>query len=92
MKKTFNIDEKLFKEAKVACGASTDTETAVWALRLWCATPPTSAYERFVAWNPARKMCPGVVSDGRQNARWLDGPAGHFDMDSVPREPGALRR
>ena len=27
MKKTFNIDEKLFEEAKAACGATTDTET-----------------------------------------------------------------
>ena len=27
MKKTFNVDDILLKEAKVACGASTDTET-----------------------------------------------------------------
>jgi hypothetical protein len=27
MKKTFNVDEKLFAEAKAACGATTDTET-----------------------------------------------------------------
>ncbi len=27
MKKTFNVDDKLLREAKVACGASTDTET-----------------------------------------------------------------
>ncbi len=27
MKKTLNIDEKLFEEAKAACGATTDTET-----------------------------------------------------------------
>jgi len=27
MKKTFNIDESLFKEARAACGAATDTET-----------------------------------------------------------------
>jgi hypothetical protein len=26
-KKTFNIDDKLLKEAKAACGAATDTET-----------------------------------------------------------------
>jgi Arc/MetJ family transcription regulator len=30
MKKTFNVDEELLAQAKVACGASTDTE----ALRL----------------------------------------------------------
>jgi hypothetical protein len=27
MKKTLNIDGELFKQAKVACGATTDTET-----------------------------------------------------------------
>lgn len=27
MKKTFNVDDKLFAEAKAACSASTDTET-----------------------------------------------------------------
>lgn len=27
MKKTFNVDEALLKEAKSACGASTDTQT-----------------------------------------------------------------
>jgi Arc/MetJ family transcription regulator len=27
MQKTFDIDERLFEEAKAACGATTDTET-----------------------------------------------------------------
>jgi hypothetical protein len=27
MKKTFNVDDELFKEAKAACGATTDTAT-----------------------------------------------------------------
>lgn len=27
MKKTFNLDDKLFADAKAACGAATDTET-----------------------------------------------------------------
>ena len=27
MKKTLNIDDKLFEQAKAACGAATDTET-----------------------------------------------------------------
>jgi hypothetical protein len=27
MKKTFHVDESLFREARVACGATTDTET-----------------------------------------------------------------
>ncbi len=27
MEKTFNLDEELFEQAKMACGASTDTDT-----------------------------------------------------------------
>ena len=27
MKKTFNVDDELFNQAKTACGAATDTET-----------------------------------------------------------------
>ena len=27
MKKTFDVDEKLLREARVSCGAATDTET-----------------------------------------------------------------
>jgi hypothetical protein len=27
MKKTLNVDEELFRQAKVACGAATDTDT-----------------------------------------------------------------
>jgi Arc/MetJ family transcription regulator len=27
MKKTFHVDDQLFREAKAACGATTDTET-----------------------------------------------------------------
>jgi len=27
MKKTFNLDDRVLKEAKAACGAATDTET-----------------------------------------------------------------
>jgi Arc/MetJ family transcription regulator len=33
MKKTFNIDEALFHEAKTACGAATDTETVRLGLK-----------------------------------------------------------
>jgi len=46
MKKTFNLDDKLFKEAKVACGASTDTETVRLGLE---ALVRHAAYQRLRA-------------------------------------------
>ncbi len=46
MKKTFNVDDKLFKEAKVACGATTDTETVRFGLQ---ALVRHAAYERLRA-------------------------------------------
>ena len=33
MKKTLNIDEQLIKEAKLACGATTDTDTVRLGLK-----------------------------------------------------------
>lgn len=44
MKKTFNIDDKLFMEAKAACGAKTDTETVRLGLE---ALVRHAAYERL---------------------------------------------
>jgi len=46
MKKTFNIDDKLFQEAKVACRATTDTETVRLGLE---ALVRHAAYERLRA-------------------------------------------
>ena len=46
MKKTFNIDEELFKEAKAACGAATDTATIRLGLE---ALVRHAAYERLRA-------------------------------------------
>jgi Arc/MetJ family transcription regulator len=46
MKKTFNIDEKLFKEAKAACGATTETETVRLGLE---ALVRHAAYQRMRA-------------------------------------------
>ena len=46
MKKTFNVDDKLFKEAKTACGAATDTETVRLGLE---ALVRHAAYERLRA-------------------------------------------
>jgi len=46
MKKTFNIDSDLFKEAKLACGAATDTETVRLGLE---ALVRRAAYQRLRA-------------------------------------------
>ncbi len=46
MKKTLNIDDKLFREAKKACGAATDTETVRLGLE---ALVRHAAYERLQA-------------------------------------------
>jgi Arc/MetJ family transcription regulator len=46
MKKTFNVDDQLFKEARVACGATTDTETVRLGLE---ALVRHAAYERLRA-------------------------------------------
>jgi Arc/MetJ family transcription regulator len=44
MKKTLNIDDKLFNEAKQACGATTDTDTVRLGLE---ALVRHAAYERL---------------------------------------------
>jgi hypothetical protein len=46
MKKTLNIDERLFEEAKAACGATTDTETVRLGLE---ALVRHAAYQRLRA-------------------------------------------
>ena len=46
MKKTFNIDEELFSDAKAACGATTDTETVRLGLE---ALVRRAAYARLSA-------------------------------------------
>ena len=46
MKKTFNIDDKLFKDAKLACGATTDTDTVRLGLE---ALVRNAAYQRLRA-------------------------------------------
>lgn len=46
MKKTLNIDEQLFEEAKAACGAKTDTETVRLGLE---ALVRHAAYQRLRA-------------------------------------------
>jgi Arc/MetJ family transcription regulator len=46
MKKTLNIDDRLFNQAKTASGASTDTETVRLGLE---ALVRRAAYERLAA-------------------------------------------
>jgi hypothetical protein len=46
VKKTFNLDDNLFQEAKAACGAGTDTETVRLGLE---ALVRHAAYERLRA-------------------------------------------
>jgi hypothetical protein len=46
MKKTLNIDQALFDQAKVACGATTDTETVRLGLE---ALVRHAAYQRLRA-------------------------------------------
>ncbi len=46
MKKTLNIDDALFKQAKLACGASTDTDTVRLGLE---SLVRRAAYERLRA-------------------------------------------
>ncbi len=46
MKKTLNIDEKLLREAKAACGAKTDTDTVRSGLE---ALVRRAAYQRLRA-------------------------------------------
>ena len=46
MKKTFNLDDKLFREAKAASGATTDTETVRLGLE---ALVRHAAYQRLRA-------------------------------------------
>jgi hypothetical protein len=46
MKRTFNVDDQLFKEAKAACRATVDTETVRLGLE---ALVRHAAYERLRA-------------------------------------------
>jgi hypothetical protein len=46
MKKTLNVDDQLFREAKAACGATTDTDTVRLGLE---ALVRHAAYERLRA-------------------------------------------
>jgi Arc/MetJ family transcription regulator len=57
MKKTFNLDDKLFREAKAACGATTDTETVRLGLE---ALVRHAAYQRLRAFRGAEPQAQDV--------------------------------
>ncbi len=57
MKKTLNVNDKLFQEAKAACGASTDTETVRLGLE---ALVRHAAYQRIRALRGTEKHPSGV--------------------------------
>ena len=63
MKKTLNVDGKLFQGAEVACGATTDTETVRLGLE---ALARHAAYERLRA---LLQKCRGLVAT--ENERLL---------------------
>ena len=63
MKKTFHLDDKLLKEAKLACSASTDTETVRLGLE---ALVRHAAYERLRA---LRGSEPGAQDVPRRRER-----------------------
>lgn len=65
MKKTFNIDDKLFTEAKAACGASTDTETVRLGLE---------ALVRHAAYQRLRALL-GTESEARDVPRRRENPS-----------------
>ena len=65
MKKTFNLDDKLFQEAKTACGASTDTETVRLGLE---ALVRHAAYQRMRALR-------GTERNAREVPRRREGPS-----------------
>ena len=49
MKKTLNVDDQLFQEAKAACGATTETETVRLGLEALVRHAATSGCELCVA-------------------------------------------
>lgn len=85
LKRTLNIDDHLFQQAKRACGAATDTETVRLGLEsLVRPVMLVSAFEFFVVASLTRKMFPDVVKSRRPNAEWPDGSGRHLGLDSFP--------
>jgi hypothetical protein len=90
MKKTFNVVDELFKEAKAACGATTDTAT----VRLGLEALRHAAYERLRTLRgtePHAATCPGVGKGRRPNEGFADGPGGHSVWIRFLVGPGAVK-
>ena len=58
MKKTFNVDAKLLKDAKAACGASTDTETLRLGLEMLVRHAAYQKLRTFVGSEPDAEDVP----------------------------------
>ena len=66
MKKTFNVDDKLFTEAKAACGAKTDTETVRLGLEALVRHADYEGLRGFPGSTPPYGF--GLLPDGRPAA------------------------
>lgn len=84
MKKTLNIEDELFEEAKAASGAATDTETVRLGLRRWCAVLRMNACKLFAALSLTRKIFPDAAKNQIQDVKLPNGFSRHFGLDSVP--------
>jgi Arc/MetJ family transcription regulator len=58
MKKTFNIDDKLLKMAKRACGAKTDTDTIRLGLERLVQHAAAQRLRRYLGSEPDAQMVP----------------------------------
>jgi len=58
MKKTFNVDEKLLREAREACGAATDTETIRQGLEALVRHAAYQELKKFFGTEPDAKDVP----------------------------------
>ena len=58
MKRTFNVDNKLLKEAKLTCGAATDTETIRLGLEALVRHDAYKQLQAFAGTEPHAKDTP----------------------------------
>ena len=58
MKKTFNVDAKLLKDAKAACGAATDTDTLRMCLEMLVRHAAYQALTKFIGSEPDAEDVP----------------------------------
>ena len=93
MKKTLHIDERLFREARSASRAKTDTDTVRLGLE---ALVRRGAYERLRALRGSEPHARDVArrreraSSARPGTRPHDRSGGHVRLDQLPVEPSAV--